>query len=74
MEFCQWLKAFFEKNYNGNPYDAIERRKGQDLHYLGGATVAPVKKSAGGMEAKKSFPTAAVSKPMGARPVVKKEE
>jgi len=22
LEFCQWLKAYFEKNYNGEAYDA----------------------------------------------------
>lgn len=47
LEFCQWLKAFFEKNYNGEPYDAQARRKGQDLFYLGGTTAAPVKKGSG---------------------------
>ena len=47
LEFCQWLKAFFEKNYNGEPYDALARRKGQDLYYLGGTTAAPVKKGSG---------------------------
>ena len=42
LEFCQWLKAYFEKNYNGEPYDAIGRRKGQELFYIaGGGKVAP---------------------------------
>lgn len=42
LEFCQWLKAYFEKNYNGEPYDAVGRRKGQELFYiLGGGKVAP---------------------------------
>jgi len=47
LEFCQWLKAFFEKNTNGEPYDAITRRKGQDLAYIlgGGKIAAPVNKS-----------------------------
>ena len=44
LEFCQWLKAYFEKNYNGEPYDAIARRGGKDLYYLGGAGVPPAKK------------------------------
>jgi len=40
LEFCQWLKAFFEKNYNGEPYDALGRRKNAQLHYiLGGGKV-----------------------------------
>ena len=40
LEFCQWLKAYFEKNYNGEEYDALGRRKNQQLHYiLGGNKV-----------------------------------
>jgi len=36
------MKAFFEKNYNGEPYDALARRKNQNLFYiLGGGKVAP---------------------------------
>jgi RP/EB family microtubule-associated protein len=58
LEFCQWLKAFFEKNYNGEPYDALARRKGQDLFYLGGVSAPPVKKSEGGIK-----PAATISAP-----------
>lgn len=28
LEFCQWMKAYFEKHYNGEPYDGPARRKG----------------------------------------------
>jgi len=28
LEFCQWLKAYFEKNYSGEEYDAVGRRNG----------------------------------------------
>lgn len=50
LEFCQWLKAYFEKNYNGEPYDALGRRKGQDLTYiLGGGKIAPPQKKSAGM-------------------------
>ena len=35
LEFLQWLKRYFDINYNGEPYDAVGRRKGQDLYYLG---------------------------------------
>lgn len=45
LEFCQWLKAFFEKNYSGEPYDALNRRGGKDLYYLGGAGAPPPKKA-----------------------------
>ena len=42
LEFLQWMKRFFDIKYNGAPYDAVGRRKGQDLFYiLGGNKVAP---------------------------------
>ena len=43
LEFCQWLKAYFDKNYNGEEYDALGRRNNQDLHYIlgGGKVGAP---------------------------------
>jgi RP/EB family microtubule-associated protein len=41
LEFLQWLKRFFDIKFNGQPYDALGRRKGQDLFYiLGGNKVA----------------------------------
>ncbi len=41
LEFCQWLKRYFDLNYSGEPYDARGRRKGQDLFYImGGNKVA----------------------------------
>jgi len=27
LEFCQWLKRYFDLNYSGEPYDARARRK-----------------------------------------------
>lgn len=40
LEFCQWIKAYFDKNYNGDEYNALGRRKNQQLHYiLGGGKV-----------------------------------
>ena len=42
------MKKFFEMKYNGQPYDAVGRRKGQELFYiLGGNKVAPGGASAG---------------------------
>ena len=41
LEFTQWMKKFFDLNYNGDPYDALAKRKGQDLFYImGGDKVA----------------------------------
>lgn len=55
LEFLQWLKRFFEIKYNGQPYDAVGRRKGQDLFYiLGGNKVAPGGASAGPTAANKA--------------------
>lgn len=60
LEFCQWLKAYFEKNYNGEFYDAVARRKGQQLFYIaGGGKVAPVSKQA--YQAKKATTTSGAS-------------
>jgi len=41
LEFCQWIKRYFDLNYSGEPYNAVERRKGQQLFYImGGNKVA----------------------------------
>ena len=31
----QWLKRYFDLNYNGEPYDAVGQRKGNDLFLIG---------------------------------------
>lgn len=36
LEFIQWMKSFFDKNYSGEPYNALERRKGNNIYYIGG--------------------------------------
>tara|TARA_B110000285_G_scaffold92981_1_gene106419 strand:+ start:192 stop:653 length:462 start_codon:yes stop_codon:yes gene_type:complete len=46
LEFCQWIKRYFDLNYSGEPYNAVERRKGQQLFYImGGNKVAAPKKA-----------------------------
>ena len=48
LEFCQWVKRYFDLNYSGEPYNALQRRKGQDIFYImGGNKVAPPQKKAG---------------------------
>jgi len=42
LEFMQWMKRYFDINYNGEPYDARARRKNQDLYYIGSGN-KPVK-------------------------------
>ena len=62
----QWLKRYFDLNYNGEEYDAVGKRKGQDFYYIGGgAQKAGIAKPSGGMKkptAPKTAPTA-TSKP-----------
>lgn len=36
LEFCQWIKKYFEINYGGKEYDAVSRRKGAELYYIAG--------------------------------------
>jgi hypothetical protein len=31
FEFLQWFKKFFDANYDGSPYDAVEAREGMVL-------------------------------------------
>jgi RP/EB family microtubule-associated protein len=65
LEFLQWMKKFFEINYNGEPYDALAKRKGQDLFYImGGDKVA--KPSVGA--AQKSNPPAKTFVPKSSQP------
>ena len=46
LEFCQWIKRYFDLNYSGEPYNAVERRKGQQLFYImGGNKVAAPNKA-----------------------------
>ena len=41
LEMCQWLKLFFDLNYSGEPYNALARRKGNNIYYImGGNKVA----------------------------------
>lgn len=57
LEFMQWLKRYFDINYNGEPYDAAGRRKGQDLYYIGSGNKPGAGKPAPGVAApkKKTF-------------------
>lgn len=45
LEFLQWMKRYFDINYNGEPYDAVGRRKGQDLYYIGSGNKPTAAKS-----------------------------
>jgi len=76
LEFLQWMKRFFDIKHNGQEYDALARRKGQDLFYiLGGGKVAAGGVSAGPTAGNKApskiggapkVAAAPVSKPVGA--------
>lgn len=36
LEMLQWIKRYFDLNYNGAPYDAVARRKGATLYLISG--------------------------------------
>lgn len=38
IEFCQWIKKYFELNYGGKPYDAVGRRKGAEIYLIAGGS------------------------------------
>jgi RP/EB family microtubule-associated protein len=66
------MKRYFDINYNGEPYDAAGRRKGQDLFYIGSGN-KPVRGNAAAAATKKKTykPTVGVApkkftKPVGA--------
>merc|ERR1719277_1024736 len=48
FEFIQWFKKFFDHNYDGTEYDAIDRRGGEPM---GGAAGGPKKPAMGGTRA-----------------------
>ena len=55
LEFLQWLKRYYDINYNGEPYDALGRRKGQDLFLImGGSKVGNPATGQGGKLQQKS--------------------
>jgi len=35
LEMLQWIKRYFDLNYNGSPYDPVARRKGATLYLIG---------------------------------------
>merc|ERR1712198_622185 len=41
FEFVQWFKRFFDANYDGSEYDALEMRGGEPLGKCGGGSGAP---------------------------------
>lgn len=36
LEMLQWIKRYFDLNYNGAPYDALARRKNATLYLIAG--------------------------------------
>jgi len=52
LEFCQWIKRYFDLNYSGEPYNALQRRKGNNIFYImGGNKVAPPSQKQAAMNA-----------------------
>lgn len=67
LEFMQWIKSFFDKNFHGGEYDAVGRRAGGK-----GAPTATA--SAGAAIRKPAAPRAAVKAPGARVPVAAVEE
>lgn len=71
LEFLQWMKRLYEIKCGGQPYDALGRRKGQDLFYIlggnkvaiGGASAGPSATNKAPTKIAASKPTMAASKP-----------
>ena len=58
------MKAYFEKNYNGEPYDALGRRKNQELFYImGGGKIAPNAKKGAVVTGPSAATSSGVSRP-----------
>lgn len=45
LEFLQWMKRFFDMNYNRQPYDAEERRRGASMPSTGTSAKAPARRA-----------------------------
>eukprot|EP01133_Synstelium_polycarpum_P009766 gene9766-11404_t len=71
LEFCQWMKKFFDAKYSGEPYNALERR----VHVRANYEPDKALLAALGPNAPKPPPktgatkTAATTKPAAAKPV-----
>ncbi len=61
LEFCQWLKRYWDINNNGEPYDALTLRHGQDLYYIAGGNKVNFPNKAGAVKAQPR-PTAGIHK------------
>ena len=69
LEFTQWMKRYYDINFNGEPYDAVGRRKGQDLYYiLGGGKVGGAGGVKGAVKPKPTTTTAPSKIGVGAKP------
>ena len=63
LEILQWLKRYFDINYNGEPYDALGRRKGQDLYYIAGGNKVAGPQPSGGSKIVTKAPVTHAVKP-----------
>lgn len=70
LEFLQWMKRYWDMNYSGEPYDAVSRRKGQDLFLIAGGGKQPPAPAKGGGVAK-AKPMAPKAVPKAAAPSMK---
>jgi hypothetical protein len=62
------MKRFFDIKYNGQAYDALGRRKGQDLFYILGGNKVAIGGASAGPNAANKAPTKIAAKPTGSTP------
>lgn len=65
LEFLQWMKRYYDINYNGEPYDALGRRKGQDMYYILGGKKVQAGGAQGSAPSKLSQPKPSMAAPKG---------
>jgi len=65
LEFLQWMKRYYDINYNGEPYDALGARKGKDLFYILGGGKVGAKTGAASSGPSRLQPKTTMSKPSG---------
>ena len=67
FEFLQWFKKFFDANFDGSPYDALEARGGEVLG-LGPPTTGGSQSHLGGGSSGRRTPPGSYARPALSKP------
>ena len=63
------MKRYFDINYNGEPYDALTRRKNAELYYIAGGNKVNKMDNAGRVPASTGGPSKPTTIGRGAKPL-----